>query len=98
MALLDEVRLHLRVTQQETDEEIALLIDAAKRDMRRVGVDPEKVDAEDAEMDPLVKLAICTYAKARYGFDNEDAARFERTYRQMVVDLLHSDMRTGEGQ
>lgn len=85
MALLDEVKVALRVTSDAFDTEIQGLIEAAKRDLNRVGVDEAIVDS-----DPLAKMAVVLFAKSRFGYDNSDASRFEDAYRQTVVDILNS--------
>lgn len=85
MALLDEVKVALRVTSDAFDTEIRGLIEAAKRDLNRVGVDEAIVDS-----DPLAKMAVVLFAKSRFGYDNSDASRFEDAYRQTVVDILNS--------
>ena len=85
MALLDEVKVALRVTSDAFDTEIQGLIEAAKRDLNRVGVDEALVDS-----DPLAKMAVILFAKSRFGYDNSDASRFEDAYRQTVVDILNS--------
>lgn len=90
MALLDEVKVALRVTSDAFDTEIQGLIEAAKRDLNRVGVDEALVDS-----DPLAKMAVVLFAKSRFGYDNSDASRFEDAYRQTVVDILNSPMSYG---
>lgn len=85
MALLGEVKVALRVTSDAFDTEIQGLIEAAKRDLNRVGVDEALVDS-----DPLAKMAVVLFAKSRFGYDNSDASRFEDAYRQTVVDILNS--------
>lgn len=86
MALLDDIKLSLRLTGDDFDAEVQNLIDAAIADMRRVGVKDEALDSETA----LVKMAVTCYAKARFGFDNEDASYFDSSYRQIVTDLVNS--------
>lgn len=87
MSLLDEMKLNLRVTGDWADDEITMLIEGAKADMVRVGVERPLVEEGDH---PLVKNAIACYCKSRFGFDNPDARRFEGLYRQCVCDLLNS--------
>ena len=82
----EEVKLALRVTGDDFDPEVAMLVESAAEDMKRVGISEQYV--EDAG--PLVRLAMCTYAKARFGFDNPEADRFDASYRQLVIDMLHS--------
>lgn len=74
------------MTGTDFDPEIQTLVDAALDDMRRVGVKDDAIDAEK----PLVKMAVTCYCKARFGFDNTDASYFDRSYRQIVVDLVNS--------
>lgn len=84
--LLDEVKVALRVSQSATDGEIQMWIDAALADMERVGIDPEYLSEQPA----LVKAAIVAYAKSHYGMDVLEAPRFEKSYRQIVCDLMNS--------
>jgi uncharacterized phage protein (predicted DNA packaging) len=72
--MLESVKLALRVTVSDFDEEIQDLIDAAKRDLEIVGVDI--ID----EKDPLIRRAIITYCKANFGYDNPEAERFQQSY------------------
>ena len=91
MALLDDMKLVLRVSTDAYDSEVNLLIEAAKADMLRVGVLPDMVNPPVGEDEaPLVIQAIACYCKAHFGYDNSEAARFERSYRQTVTDLLNS--------
>ena len=88
MALLDDVKVSLRLSTDAMDSEVTMLIAAAKADMKRVGV-PEKMLVDDS-MDPYVKCAVTEFVKARFGYDNSEAARFDESYRQIVRDLLNS--------
>lgn len=86
--LLDEAKLALRVTSGDFDLEVTALIDAAKRDMVRQGV-REDLLAEGA-IDPLAKMAVMLFCKARFGFDNDDAERFESAYVKTLKDLANA--------
>lgn len=88
MALRDDVKVALRVTTDAMDDEVQMLIDAAIADMRRVHVADELLD--EYGMDPLVKMAVCLYCKAHFGYDNDEAERFDESYRQLVADFLNS--------
>ena len=88
MALIDDVKVALRVTTDAMDSEVQMLVDAALADMRRVHVREELLDEDD--MAPLVKSAVCLYAKARFGYDNDEAEMFDESYRQLVADFLNS--------
>lgn len=90
--LLDDIRLITRTSTKALDSELSMLIEAAKRDMVRVGVREELVNPDDdADIDPLVKQAIACYCKAHFGYDNSEARRFSQSYRQTVCDLMNSD-------
>ena len=88
MALLDDVKIALRVTTNALDSEITLWIGAAKADMERVGVPSDKL--QDNISDPYIKSAITLFVKAHFGYDNSEAPRFQESYRQMVKDILNS--------
>lgn len=88
MALLDDVKVALRVRSDSTDSEIQALINAAVTDMERVGVG-ESLMLNEPNLNPIVKSAIILFCKARYGYDNDEASRFEEAYRQTVIDLMN---------
>lgn len=89
MALLDEMRVRLRVTTNLTDAEIQDEINAAIADMRRVGIKEHLLDAENPGA--LVKHAIALYCKAYYGADNaNERPQFIAAYERTVCDLLNS--------
>lgn len=88
MALLDEMRVRLRVSTDMTDSEIEGEIYAAIADMHRVGVKDELLYARNPS--PLVKHAIAMYCKAYYGYDNSEREQFVQAYERTVCDLLNS--------
>lgn len=99
MALFDDIKTVLRVKSNSLDSEVSMLIEAAKADMIRVGVRPELVNPDDeADLNPLVKQAIACYAKAGFGYDNNEATRFARSYRQTVTDLMNSEVNIAAGE
>lgn len=87
-ALLEEVKTALRVTSSVYDVEVSALIEAAKADMRRVGVAEKALD--ESNIDPLCKMAVMLYCKARFGYDNEEAERFDKSYQQMLKDMRNA--------
>ena len=93
MALLDDVKVALRVTTDALDPEISLWVDAALADMRRIGVPEPMLDESD--MDPLVRGAVILFVKGRFGYDNDEAERFDESYQQIVKDILNSPTRYG---
>ena len=94
MALLDDVKLALRISSSAFDSEVQDLIDAANADLQLSGVHPNRLD----EGDPLIRRAIITYAKANFGYDNPEAERFQRSYDMLKAHLtLSQEYTTGDG-
>lgn len=94
MSLFDDIKTILRVSGDAFDPEVRLLIDACKRDMVRAGV-PNGTVVEEG---PLVRNAVACWCKANFGYDNPEAERFDRSYRQALCDLLNSPSFTGGGR
>lgn len=87
MAILDDVKIALRVTNTAFDSEILDLIDAARQDLILSGVTTLKANDDT---DPLIKRAIITYCKANFGFDNPDADRLQKSYDMLKMHLALS--------
>ena len=94
--LTDDIKVLLRLTSSAYDVEVNMLIAAAKQDLLRVGVPASMVEAEP--VDSLVKQAICIYAKAHFGYDNDEASRLQESYHNVVVDLVNSYTVRGEDE
>lgn len=75
--MLEKVKKALRISNTAFDDEVNDLIEAARQDLVLSGVSSTKADDDT---DPLIIRAITTYAKANFGFDNPDAARFQQSY------------------
>lgn len=90
MALLDDVKDALRVSDSDKDTEINDLIAAALADLLLAGVTAGSTD-------PLVKRAIILFAKAQYGWDNSEADRFQKCYDLLKASLSLSADYTGGG-
>ena len=88
MALLDDVKLALRISSSAFDPEIDGLIAAARADLKLSGVDPQKADADDP--DALIKRAIIIYCKAHFGLDNPEAERLQDAYDMLKAHLTLS--------
>ena len=84
MALLDDLKISLRVTTSVFDSEIQGLIDAAKIDLTQSGVAADKANDET---DAIIKRAITVYVKGNFGYDNPEAERFLTSY-SMLKDHL----------
>lgn len=80
MALIDDVKDAVRVSDNDSDTEIKDLINSAKADLGLSGVHKNKVKEDD----PLIKRAIILYCKANYGYDPQT----ER-YQDMYTSLKH---------
>lgn len=93
MALLDDIKLSLRVTTPSLDHEVQMLVDGALYDMERAGVNPALLQVgEDGDIaNAFVKHALTAYCKAHFGYDVPEAGRFDDSYRRIVCDLLNSD-------
>lgn len=76
MAMLDDVKIALRITSTAYDAEISSLIDVATADLQLSGVTSESAITTDT----LIKQAVIVYVKANFGYDNPDADRFQRSY------------------
>jgi len=74
--MLGYVKNALRITSDELDDEVQNTIDACVLDLSLAGIDPSKIVATDA----LAQLAVSTFAKIHFGFDNPEAERFQESY------------------
>lgn len=74
MALIDDIKLILRISADAYDTEIEDLIDSAKADLGLSGV----LNVE--ESDSLIKRAIITYVKAYFGWNNPDSEKLQKAY------------------
>ena len=77
MAMLDKVKLALRITHSKLDSEINENIDAAKEELERAGV-PRDV-ATDPEKYPLVARAIKTYCQSMAALDQTQADNLRKS-------------------
>jgi uncharacterized phage protein (predicted DNA packaging) len=86
MALLDDVKKTLRVSNVAHDTEITDLIESAKADLKISGIDVSLI----VDTDPLIKRAIQLYCKAHFGYDNPDAEKFMNSYWSLKTHLMLS--------
>ncbi len=95
MALLEDVKLALRITSSAFDTEVQDLVEAARQDLILSGVSQNKAQDEN---DPLIKRAITVYCKAHFGYDNPEAERFQQSYDMLKAHLtLSQEYTTGDG-
>ena len=81
MAILDDVKISLRISSNAYDTEISDLISACKSDLTISGV------TITDDTDTLIKRAINTYVKANFGWDNPDADRLTEAYNMLKTHL-----------
>lgn len=65
MALIDDVKMALRVTTNAYDDELSGLIESAKKDLEIAGV-----VIPESDTDNVVNTAIKTYCKINFGTPN----------------------------
>lgn len=80
MAILDDVKLALRLTTQAYDSELTGLINAGVADLGVAGV------TEDDTTDPLINRAVITYCKVNFGSPS-DYDRLKASYDEQKAQL-----------
>lgn len=83
MALIDNVKLSLRIKNSAYDSEITDLIDSCKADMKISGI------AKIEETDPLTAQAIKLYCKGSFGYD-ENSEKFIAAYANLKIAMALS--------
>lgn len=78
--MLETVKLALRISTDAFDNELNLLIDAAKTDLGIAGV------VVPEELDSIVKRAIITYCKVNFG-EPDDYDRLKASYDEQKAQL-----------
>ena len=81
--MLEKVKLALRYVDSSLDSEITDVINAAKLDLKRVGVD---VPDSDSNIDAQMEIAIILYARWHFDFEN-DGSRYRTMYYDKRADL-----------
>jgi len=79
MALIDDIKVVLRITGTAFNTEITDLILAAKADLGLSGV----LDDTILDTDALIKRAVTTYVKANFGWDNPDSEKLQKSYEML---------------
>lgn len=84
MTLYEEVKSALRIKTNDEGikSEIDTLIEASRADLTSSGI-------EDDETNKLYRLAIVTFCKANFGFDNPDFDRFNKSYELVKHKLMN---------
>lgn len=84
--MLQDVKLALRVSNDIFDDEINLLIESAKQDLKTGGINPDMLE-EKENIDPMLKTAIITYCKASFGMANPDSEKYMESYEMQKIKL-----------
>lgn len=80
--LLNKCKMYIRKFKTDAlDEEVQDLIDAAKTDLKSVGIVCENYT------DPLMIRAITCYVKTHYGYENKDSDKFLASYESIKTHL-----------
>lgn len=87
-AVLGEVKTALRISSTAYDDEVIMLIQAARDDLVTAGVSSSLASASYPP--PLVKNAIIVYCKSGFGMDNPDAEKFAASYQSLKTQLALS--------
>ena len=77
--MLEEVKLALRITTSQFDDEITMLIQSALLDLGIAGVITTTTDS-------LIKLAVITYVKMHFG-NPENYDRLKKSYDEQKAQL-----------
>ena len=93
MAMLDKVKLALRITHSKLDSEINENIDAAKEELERAGV-PRDI-ATEPEKYPLVARAIKTYCQSMAALDQTQADKYMNSFKYQADNLRKSSLYGG---
>ena len=90
MALIDDVKIRLRLSNTAYDTEVNDLIEDSKADLLTSGLKQTKMNDFDLDPDsePLIKNAIIFYVKAMFGYDNDDADGLKKSYIMRKQKLL----------
>lgn len=98
--LLPRIKLRLRETSTEFDDEIMDYIDASAQNLKVAGVLP-KYFADSltlATVDSQILMAIGTYCLAKFGLYNSDSEKYEKSYASIKATLCTNQLYTSEGK
>lgn len=88
MALIDKVKLALRIDDNSLDEDIQDSINAAQADLKLSGILESKI----VETDALIVRAVKVFCKAEFSTDDGESARYKDSYEMLKTHLcLSSD-------
>ena len=85
MAILDDVKISLRISSSAYDTEINDLISACKSDLTISGINTTD------DTDTLIKRCINLYVKSQFGYNNPDAVKLMESYNMLKNHLALSN-------
>ncbi len=88
MAILDKVKLALRISHTTLDADITDSINAARLELKRAGVLAEKADAND---DDLIDMAIKTYCLYVYSNSEKKQDGYLKSWEYQLENLRKSE-------
>lgn len=83
MAILDDVKIALRVSTDAFDSELNMLIDAGRKDLEIAGV------VLPDGLDPITTRAIITYCKVHFG-EPDEYDRLKAAYDEQKAQLMNA--------
>lgn len=86
MALLDAVKKSMRITSGTFDDELSVLIAAAKNDLALAGIEHSDL-AADEPSDALIILAVETYCKMHWPGFKDSYDRLKASYDEQKAQL-----------
>lgn len=91
--MLDILKLRLRISADDFNEEIQELQQAAEDDLKLAGVIDSKfaIDGSQVYTDDLVKRAIIVYVKAHFGWNNPDHEKLLNSYNSLKMHMTLSE-------
>ena len=93
MAMLDKVKLALRITHTKLDNDILDNIAAAKEELERAGVPRDLVT--EPEKNPLIARAIKTYCQSMAALDQNQADKYMNSFKYQADNLRKSSLYGG---
>ena len=93
--LLPAIKLTLRETSAEFDEEIKSYILAAANNLQMAGILPSFFDAL-RDCDPQILQAIRLYCLSQFGLYNTDSEKYDRSYQSLKTLLCTNRYYTEE--
>lgn len=83
---LEKIKLSLRITTDAFDEELTMLANAAKLDLKVAGINSSVLESESLSLSPLVEHAIITYVRLNFG-QPTDYDRLKESYDEQKKQL-----------